>query len=132
MRIPGFKRFQAQDFPKKYTDLTVILFNILNPFMEVFTQALTKRLTFDDNFDCYLVSFDLTAPVTNFKLANPRGGIFRGATVDYCVNKNDSSDVLTSAPFVQFTTSGDGQIVITNITGLTTGKSYTIRIRFDR
>lgn len=132
MRLPGFKRLQSQDFPKKYSDLTGTLFAILNPFMEVITQALTRRLTFDDNFDCLVVSFDLTAPVANFKLANPRGGIFRGATVDYCINKNDPTEALTQAPFIQFTTASDGQILITNITGLTSGKTYTIRIRFDR
>src|SRR6476659_1100349 len=132
MRIPGFKRFQIQDYPKKYNDLTSILFNILNPFMDVITQSLNKRLTFDDNFDCYVISFDFVAPVTNFKLANPRGGIFRGATVDSCINKNDPTEALISAPFVQFTIGTDGQIIITNITGLTSGKTYTIRIRFDR
>lgn len=132
MRLPGFKRLQFQDFPKKYNDLTNILFNILNPFMEVVTQALSKRLTFDDNFDCLLVTVDISTPINNFKIANPRGGTFRGATIDYCVNKNDSTEVLTQAPFAQFTVSNDGQIVITNITGLSAGKTYTIRIRFDR
>lgn len=132
MKLPGFKRFQSQDFPKKYNDLTETLFTVLNPFMDVITQALNKRLNFNDNMDCLLVSFDLTAPVTNFKVKNSQGGVMRGATVDYCVNKASPNEALTSAPFVQFTTASDGQIVITNITGLTAGNTYTIRIRFDR
>lgn len=134
MKLPGFKRFQTQDFPKKYSDLTVILFNILNPFMELITQALTKRLNFDDNFDCYDVTLDLLMPLPSngFKLSNPRGGVFKAAQVLYCINKNNPTEALTGAPFVQFTTSSDGQILITNITGLTTGKTYTIRTIFFR
>ncbi len=132
MKLPGFKRFQSQDFPKKYEDLTTILFNILNPFMDVITQALNKRLNYADNIDCTIVQLDLVAPVSNFKVKNPQGGIMRGSRVDYCINKNDPSDPLLAAPFVQFTTASDGQIVINHITGLTSGKTYTIRIIFDR
>ena len=132
MRLPGFKRFQGQDFPKKYNDLTTTLFNILNPFMEVITQALNKRLTFDDNFDCYDITFDFIAPVSNFKLQNPRGGIFKACQVLSAQVKNNPTEALTAAPFVQFTTASDGQILITNIIGLTTGKTYTIRLLFLR
>ncbi len=132
MRLPGFKRFQGQDFPKKYNDLTTILFNILNPFMEVITQALNKRLIYDDNFDCYDITLDLTIPVSNFKLANPRGGNFRGSHVISCQVKNNPTEALTAAPFIQFTMAGDGQISINNIVGLSSGKTYTIRIVFLR
>jgi len=132
MRLPGFKRFQLQDYAKKYNDLTETLFNTLNPFMEVITQALNKRLNFNDNFDCHDVTLDIVAPATNLTIANPQKGIMRGSQVLYCINKLDSSDPLLSAPFIQFTTSGEGQIVITNITGLTTGKTYTIRMIFYR
>ncbi len=132
MKLPGFKRFQSQDFPKKYDDLTTVLFQVLNPFMDVMTQALNKRLTAADNIDCTIVQLDVQAPVSNLQVKNPQGGIMRGCTVDYCINKNSPSDPLVSAPFVQFTTASDGQIVIENITGLTSGKTYTIRMIFVR
>ncbi len=135
MKIPGFKRFQSQDFNKKYSDITDGLFAVLNPFMEVLTQALNKRLNYSDNFDCLDITLDITAPidpVNGLKVKNTQGGTMRGAEVLYCINKATPGDALTGAPFVQFTTATDGQILITNITGLTSGKTYTIRIVFQR
>ncbi len=132
MKIPGFKRFQSQDFNKKYADLTDSLFGILNPFMDVITQSLNKRLNYSDNFDCVDITLNIVAPVANMKVKNSQGGVFRGAEVLSCFNKNDPNEALDGAPFVQFTMASDGQIQITNITGLTTGKTYTIRIVFQR
>lgn len=236
MKIPGFKRLQTQDFNKKYHDLTDSLFGIVNPFMEVMTQALNKRLSYSDNFDCLDITLDVTAPVIGLKIKNSQGGSMRGAEVLSCVSKstgssnsatltdqgvtytsiirdssintttinlvnpmvfnspltisvfgsailvllgtNDAGFItttsaglvralnansstsslilasgsgtntliplvttplsasnnsdITGAPFVQFIMSSDGQIQITNITGLTAGKSYTIRIIFQR
>ena len=131
MRIPGFKRLQTQDFNKKYNDLVDGLFAILNPFMEVITQSLNKRLNYNDNFDCLDITLDVTAPV-NLKIKNSQGGQMRGSEVLYCVNKNDNSDPLIGAPFVQFLNGDNDQLQITNITGLTSGKTYTIRIVFHR
>lgn len=132
MKIPGFKRLQSQDFNKKYADLTDSLFAVLNPFMEVMTQSLNKRLTETDNFDCLDITLDVTAPVTSLKVKNSQGGIMRGAQVLSCVNKNDPNDPILAAPFVQFLTADNDQMNITNITGLTAGKTYTIRIIFKR
>ena len=132
MKIPGFKRFQEQDYPKKYNDLTEKVFTVLNPFMEVVTQALSKRLNFNDNFDCVDITLDITAPVTDYKIKNTQGGVMRACQVLSCINKNQPSDPLTSAPFVQFVMSTDGQFIINNITGVTSGKTYTIRMLFTR
>lgn len=132
MKIPGFKRFNSQDFEKKYNELTDGMFAIINPFMEVITQALNKRLNYSDNFDCLDITLDVKAPVEGLKIKNSQGGVMRGSEVLACTNKNDPSDPLLAAPFVQFTMSTDGQIQINNITGLTTGKTYTIRIVFQR
>lgn len=132
MKIPGFKRFQSQDFNKKYSDLTESLFAILNPFMETLTQALNKRLNFTDNFDCLDITLTVTAPVEGLKIKNTQGGVMRGHQVMDCYNKNTPSDPLTGAPFVQFTMASDNQIQINNITGLTAGKTYIIRIVFQR
>lgn len=132
MKIPGFKRLQTQDFNKKYNDLTETLFAVINPFMEVITQSLNKRLNYSDNFDCLDITLDVTAPVVGLKVKNTQGGSMRGAEILSCLNKNDPSDPLLGAPFIQFQMAQDGQIQINNITGLTSGKTYTIRIVFQR
>lgn len=132
MKIPGFKRLQSQDFNKKYSDLTDNLFAVLNPFMEVMTQALNKRLNETDNFDCLDVTVDVKAPVTDFKIKNTQGGQMRAAQVLSCTNRTDPRDPLLAAPFVQFLSTDNDQLQITNITGLSIGKTYTIRIIFKR
>ncbi len=132
MKIPSFKRLQSQDYNKKYQDLTDQLFFVLNPFMDTVTQALTKRLNNADNIDSMDVTVDITAPVasTGFKIKNTSASPIRGAQVLSCTNKSTPTDPLLAAPFVQFTVATDGQINISNITGLTAGKTYTIRILF--
>ncbi len=132
MKLPSFKRLQSQDYNKKYNDLTDQLFFVLNPFMDTITQAFNNRITFPDNIDCLDITLDITAPVTSLKVKNTRDGQFRGSQVLSCTNKNDVTDPLVGAPFVQFTSTTDGQLNITNITGLTAGKVYTIRILFQR
>ena len=132
MKIPGFKRLQSQDFNRKYADLTDGLFAVLNPFMEVMTQALNKRLNETDNFDCLDITVDMLAPVTDFKIKNTQGGQMRAAQVLSCTNRNDPRDPLLAAPFVQFLSTDNDQLQITNVTGLTSGKTYTIRILFKR
>ena len=134
MRLPVFKRFQHQDYPRKYNDLTETLFSAFNPFLEGISQALSNRLTFAANFACYTVQFEITMPIQagGFKITNPSGGVYSGAIITNCINKVKASDPIEAAPFMQYTLSGTNQIVIQNITGLTSGKTYVISAVFFR
>lgn len=131
MKISAFKRLQQQDYPKTYKDLMNGLFDILNSFMEQVSQALTRRLTYSDNFDCVNATLTLTAPVTNLKIKNTQGGIMGGCQI-LNVTPVNAQEILTSAPFAQFLNSGDGQLIVKTITGLTPGNTYNVTLLFTR
>jgi hypothetical protein len=132
MKFPGFRRLQEQDFPRKYSDLIGSLFLTLNAFMESVTQILNKRLDFANNFDALDVTFEATAPITNLKVKNTQGGVLNGHEVLNVVNKSNPSEVIQFKPYVTYTATNDGQLLITNIGGLTAGNKYVIRIIFYR
>lgn len=131
MKIPGLKRLQEQDFPTKYADLISTLFTVLNSFMTTMTQALNGNLTYSDNFDVLDITLDITAPVVNLKIKNTKNGTFRGLHLANITPK-DSTEVLASTPFVQWTNNGDGQLKISNITSLVAGNKYSVRLIFFR
>jgi HAMP domain-containing protein len=132
MKFPGFRRLQEQDFPRKYNDLIGSLFLLLNAFMESVTQILNKRLNFSDNFEAMDINLEITAPVTGLKVKNTLGGVFNGHEILNISNKTNPSEIIQYKPYVSFTTTNDGQILITNIGGLTAGNKYNIRIIFFR
>lgn len=132
MKIPGLKLLQQQDYPSKYQDLIGVLFTILNQFMQNISQALNGHLTYSDNFDMLDVSIEITAPVTDLKIKNKKGGVFKGYHLAQITPKTNPLEQFTSAPFVSWYSTNDNQINIKYITGLTSGNKYNLRILFFR
>ena len=132
MKIPSVKQLQEQDYPSKYRDFVPILFGIINQFMQNITQALNGRLTFADNFDCVDVILDVTAPVTSFRIKNTKGGTFGGAMIISVLNRTNPSELIANTPLIQFDNTKDSQFLIKNVSGLTAGNRYNIRIIFIR
>lgn len=122
--------FKTEDFPSKYQDLVSKLFFVLNQFMRQVFFALNKKLSYADNFDCIDTEVELRTPITSLSVRNSLGAArpIRGHTI-LRVDNLDNTSFLSSAPFIEFTNSGD-QIKINNITGLTSNTRYRIRVVF--
>jgi hypothetical protein len=129
-KLPPFKRLIMEDFPSKYQDLLDKLLYGINQFFESVSNSLNKNISFEDNIACQVKELVLTAPITQAKPAsfvNTLGRPCRGVLLINAENLSDANSPLTAAPFIQFTGAAD-QIVITNISGLTSGKQYRIKI----
>jgi hypothetical protein len=93
-------------------------------------SALNNGLTFADNFAAQETDVEVTAPVSSSATVTVKSTL-RGTCKGIIVTKvDDLTDVnaqLTTAPFVQFV-NGSGQIILTNVTGLTAGHKYRLHI----
>lgn len=115
-KIPSFKRILSDQLTK-YQDLQEPVFSVLNSFMESVTRALNGQLTFKENLDAQVMTFqdDGQYPV---KLAWTRDSkptaLWLGS-----ISRVDGADVTLSVavtPNWKFNQSG--QIEIISMTGL--------------
>lgn len=123
------RRLIVEDYPNKYSDLTSGFFYIINQFIESVSFALNKSLNFNDNFQALDVTVTFTAPARAVSVRNTLPLPITGANILRVDNITNPNEILESAPFVQFT-NGQGQVIINNITGLTPGNDYRVRIVF--
>jgi hypothetical protein len=128
MRLNAPRRLVKEDYPTKYNDLTDKLLDVLNDFMGEVYQGFNKRLNYQDNFEAFVTEITVIAG-QEARIRNELPVPIRGSTVLRVDPLTVSNELLTSAPFIQFT-NGNSQIIINNITGLTPGRSYRLRVVF--
>lgn len=129
-KLPPFKRLILEDFPSKYQDLLQKLLYGINSFFESVSNTLNKNISFEDNIACQVKELTFTAPITQLRplsFINELRRPCRGVLLINAENISDANAPLSAAPFIQFTGAAD-QILITNISGLTNGKQYRIKI----
>ena len=129
--LPSAKRLNTKDFPPEEQKLVEQLAQILNDNIQSVYDALNKKLTFDDNFlggikdvevtvDASGTPFNQTTIVTD--IPKPRGIIVVKAD-----NLTNSTLYPPGSPFVSFNIIQNG-IQITNVTGLSPGYRYNLRL----
>lgn len=129
-KISNLKKIVNEDFPQENRTLIGKLAFILNPFFDAIVNALNKNLTFNDNLNAQDVNINIQAPLSAnpYFLKTDLKGICRGIMVLNVTNLTNNNAVLTAAPFVEYDLVSNTEIKIKNITGLTDGNKYTIRI----
>ena len=60
-KIHTITKLNVEDFPAEYKDLITKFANVLNPFFDQVSTALSQKLTYDDNFKSKVYSFVLPA-----------------------------------------------------------------------
>ena len=123
-------RITKEDFPQKYNDLLDKLLFPINSALEQLSQATNNGLTVADNIAGQETSLDVTAPVSSsnpifFKKTTLKGTC-RGITCVEAVPQDNGAPV-TGQPFFTFEDAGTN-IKVTNITNLTNGSRYILRI----
>lgn len=132
MKISQISRFVLEQFPGKYKDLLDKLLFPLNSNLDIITQALTNNLDFSNNFNCQVMDLDVTAPCdpnNPIFIKNTMNGLCKRIYVDHLMDVRGNTAIPTSAPFVSFENNGN-QIKLINITGLTGGLKYKVRLTF--
>ena len=132
MRLPNFKRLMKQDYAEQFQDFVETLSSSLNYGIEVLYSALNNNLTLKDNLACTIAEFNVTvgatgAPTatTSFTLSNNLR--VEGIVVLAVTNNVNAATYPPSAVFINFTSQSDS-VIINNITGLTSGISYKIKV----
>jgi len=133
MKMPSFKRIFDTDFDETYKAMIQTLAVTINNGFEVIYEALNKKISISENIQCTLkdVTFKVDAsgnPTTRVSFISdiPNMRVI-GTQVIKVVNNTNSSVYPTSGVFISFTETNNG-IEINNVTGLTIGNTYTLRI----
>lgn len=133
MNIPSYRRLFKQDFDSKDQPLVERLSYTINIGFETLYQALSNRLSFNDNFNANVKTFQVQVdangdPVgSNLGFSTTISGNVVGILVINARNLKDSNTYPTTAPFVSFTGSS-GSIKINNITGLQANTLYSLTV----
>jgi hypothetical protein len=123
------RRIIKEDFPSQYNDLLDKLLFPLNEALESVSNAFNNNITIANNLSGQETLLDVTAPVT---AASP---IFFKSTLKgsckgiICIAANvvGNGTAPTGQPFFTFENAGNN-IKVTNITNLTSGTRYQLRI----
>jgi hypothetical protein len=126
-KIDSPKRFVVEDFKPAERPFASKLFGILNNFMEQVIGIINGRLNFKDNFFAHDTEVIVNTPFTTINVANPLNSPIRGIIVLRVDTLTNSKEILTDGVTVQYT-NDTGQIRIYNITGLTPGNKYRLRL----
>lgn len=130
-KLSIIKRILKEDYPKEYGDLVEKLGFVLNPFLNSVADAFNKSLSINDNLNATDTEIVFTAPVTAatpVSVKTEHIGVTRGITVLRVDNLTNNNEILTQSPFCQFKNINLNQLQITNITGLTSGNKYRLRV----
>jgi len=129
-RIDNTNRLNAEDFPNESRELVDRLAVTYNFFVEQVTNVLNGSVDFDNlNRNLTVLEFEVGAenqPLNSIRFsANPG---LQGTNIIRVDNLTNSAIYPVTAPFLSFTTNGNGVYTINNITGLQQGNKYRVVI----
>ncbi len=123
------RRILSEDFPQKYNDLLDKLLYPINDAIESISNAMNNSLTVADNMSAQETVLDITTLPTASSPIYFRSTLkspCRGITC-IAADVTGSGTAPTGQPFFTFENAGNN-IKVTNITNLTSGTRYSLRI----
>ena len=121
-------RITAEDFPEKYQDLLSKLLYKINSATDDTSSALNNGLTVADNLSGQETELEVTAPVSSAKPVYFKSNLKGNCRMIICgAAQTLSGTAPTGTPFFTFEMSGNN-IKVTNITNLTAGSRYILRL----
>jgi len=130
MKFQLFKRLVVEDFDQASQTLIGKIATIYNPMIDQLNTGFNRNLDFT-NFNQEVITFNVTVdsagnPTSALQLSSTLKSSIKGVICMSATNTTDNTP-LTGAPFVSFTRSS-GTISIDQITGLASGKKYSIAV----
>ncbi len=133
MRLSSFRRLIETDYPEDYQDLIEQLGIPLNSSFEELYDALNNKLSFRDNLNTTISSFNVVVDSdgkpknkTSFKL-NTNQTVIEGLIVINALGVTDPTLLPTAGIFISFVKS-ETSIIVQNIKGLQADKNYNIKV----
>lgn len=120
------RKLTVEDFPDEQSWIGSLL-QPLNDFFSQVYQGWNNGISIEENLHQELRDLKLVVDVKTFpfKVKAKFNTYPKGVVVIYC--QDTAGGAPTTAPWVSWTYS-NGQIKITNITGLTVGKTYNLKL----
>jgi len=132
-KLASFRRIIKTDYAEEYQALVEQLATSINNGFDTVFNALNGKLNFSDNIAATITEFKVAVNAdgrplqkTQFKL-NDNQTTVTGLLVLNTQGATDPSLYATSGLSISYTISG-GNVIINNIKGLETDKSYLIRV----
>lgn len=132
MKIPTFKRLFKQDYPAEQQPMIEKLSYSVNTGFDSIISALTRNLTFNDNFNSEIKTFDIITdsagtPTNTVSFSTIINGNVAGIIVLRAINKTNTTSYPNATPFITYT-QNNNNLTVSNITGLTAKDTYSITI----
>jgi|SRR5581483_4322779 len=131
MPLPSIRRFYTEDYPTS-TDWFKRFIGQLNLFVDPTYNLLNRGLTFPQNVNAQLYTFTLTAGATSdlntVRFTSTVAGKPTGLIKVACNLTSNITSPVTSAVDISSWYVNGNQIVITAISGLTAGQTYTLTV----
>lgn len=132
MRLPNFKRINTVDFPKEDQQLVEKLGESYNVGMDLVYQALSRRLTINDNLQAAERTVELQVdsngkPKNDVFVNTDLGVPIRNIIVGKAENLTNSTGYPTGAPWITWDNTQNG-IQIVNVKNLLASNTYRLRI----
>ena len=124
------KRILADDYPQEDRETIEKLGSILNYFMEQTTNTVNGRLDFENlNRQLIEIAVNINTDGTPIRVTQfvANQGIV-GINIIRAVNTTNAVNFPTGAPFITFTSNGQGTYTIQHITGLRPGENFTLSL----
>jgi hypothetical protein len=133
MKLPSYRRLFKTDYAEDYQELVDKMAVSINNGFDTLFDALNNKLTFTDNILSTIQEFSVSVdsngtPIkknTQFKLAVGQTTL-QGLIIIDCYEEKTNNPP-PSAPFISFT-KNEGNVIITNINGLTPITTYTVKV----
>ena len=132
-KLSSYRRIIEQDYDASYKSLITGLGTTVNSSFEELYNAFNNNITFGENIDCTIATFNVTVDVngipansTSFKLLNGQNTVQGLWTIDASGAK-DPTLLPIAGVFVSYVRN-DNSIVIKNVKGLIPNYAYTLKV----
>lgn len=133
LKLSSYRRIYDQDYQGPSQQLVSQLATPLNASFQELYDGFNNNITFSDNINCTLISFNVSVDATGkplnttqFKLANYQTNV-SGLWVINTVN-NQSPTVYAPGAVQCYFVKSNNNVIINNIKGLTPSLNYTVTV----
>lgn len=129
MKLQGLKRIERNDFPSEYKSIIERIGYSFNSFAEEVIDAFNNGRISIENMNRSIITFKVEVnssgvPVDDL-IIQPNVSNLQGFSV---INVTNDNVVPTACPFITYTKLNNGAVKITNIAGLPSGSTFTLKV----
>lgn len=127
MKLPVLKTLRVEDFPDQKGWIEKLVYSI-NSFLDTVVLAFNRGLTFSDNFNASVKTLEIIGGIVPVDILHGLRNAPIGVQIFQVYEKADIIVTIGTAVTLEWYNVDATQVRIKNITGLTSGTKYIIKI----